>query len=81
MTPGGAATISAIVNFARGVGVGVIAQSVETEDQRVLLSVADAGAQAQGFHFSRAVGAAEAAELLRRGRVPNDVATPQARVA
>jgi hypothetical protein len=47
----------------------------------VLLSEADSGAQAQGFHFSRAVGVAEAAELLRRGRIPNNVAAPEARVA
>jgi len=79
--PGSAATISAIVNFARDVGVGVIAQGVETDEQRVLLSEADSGAQAQGFHFSRAVGVAEAAELLRRGRIPNNVAAPEARVA
>jgi diguanylate cyclase (GGDEF)-like protein/PAS domain S-box-containing protein len=64
-----AATINAIIGFARDVGVGVIAQGVETEEQRVLLSTADASTQAQGFHFSRAVGAAEAAELLRRGRI------------
>jgi EAL domain-containing protein (putative c-di-GMP-specific phosphodiesterase class I) len=67
--PESAATISAIVNFARDVGVGVIAQGVETEEQRALLSAADQQAQAQGFHFSRALGAEEAAALLRRGRI------------
>jgi len=67
--PGSAATISAIVNFARDVGVGVIAQGVETEEQRALLSATDQHAQAQGFHFSRALGAEEAAALLRRGRI------------
>jgi diguanylate cyclase (GGDEF)-like protein/PAS domain S-box-containing protein len=67
--PGSAATISAIVNFARDVGVGVIAQGVETEEQRALLSATDQHAQAQGFHFSRALGAEEAATLLRRGRI------------
>jgi diguanylate cyclase (GGDEF)-like protein/PAS domain S-box-containing protein len=67
--PSSAATISAIVNFARDVGVGVIAQGVETDEQRVLLSLTDAHAQAQGFHFSKAVGANEAGELLRRGRI------------
>ena len=67
--PGSAATISAIVNFARDVGVGVIAQGVETDEQRVLLSSTDAHAQAQGFHFCGAVGSHEAGELLRRGRI------------
>ncbi|HEY0342736.1 MAG TPA: EAL domain-containing protein, partial [Steroidobacteraceae bacterium] len=64
-----AATINAIIGFARDVGVGVIAQGVETEEQRVLLSSAGSATQAQGFHFSKAVGAMEAAELLRRGRI------------
>jgi len=66
---GSAATISAIVNFARDVGVGVIAQGVETDEQRALLSSTDAHAKAQGFHFSKAVAATEAGELLRRGRI------------
>jgi EAL domain-containing protein (putative c-di-GMP-specific phosphodiesterase class I) len=86
---GSAATISAIVKFARDVGVGVIAQGVETEEQRALLSSTDSTAGAQGFHFSKAVGAAEAAELLRRGRIeitethspaPTLAAFPQAAV-
>jgi EAL domain-containing protein (putative c-di-GMP-specific phosphodiesterase class I) len=55
--PGSAATISAIIGFARDVGVGVIAQGVETEEQSMLLSAAGATTQAQGFHFSKAVGA------------------------
>jgi diguanylate cyclase (GGDEF)-like protein/PAS domain S-box-containing protein len=67
--PGSAATIGAIVNFARDVGVGIIAQGVETEEQRLLLCSADSTARAQGFHFSRAVGPAEAGELLRNGRI------------
>lgn len=70
---GSAATVSAIVNFARDVGVGVIAQGVESEEQRELLTATDANTQAQGFHFSAAVSAAEAAELLRRGRIVGGV--------
>jgi EAL domain-containing protein (putative c-di-GMP-specific phosphodiesterase class I) len=69
--PGSAATISAIVSFARDVGVGVIAQGVETPEQRALLSATDQHTQAQGFHFSRALGAEEAAALLQRGRIDN----------
>ncbi len=65
--PESAATIRAIVNFAHDVGIGVIAQGVETTQQRDLLTSADATAQAQGFHFSKAVGADRAGELLRQG--------------
>jgi EAL domain-containing protein (putative c-di-GMP-specific phosphodiesterase class I) len=67
--PGSAATINAIVRFARDVGVGVIAQGVETQEQRELISQAGRDTFAQGFHFSRAVSAAEAVELLRHGRI------------
>jgi diguanylate cyclase (GGDEF)-like protein/PAS domain S-box-containing protein len=68
--PESAATIRAIVNFARDVGIGVIAQGVETEQQRALLASTDSTTQAQGFHFSEAVEAVRAGELLRQGRVP-----------
>ena len=64
-----AATIRAIVNFARDIGIVVIAQGVETEQQRDLLTLTDITTQAQGFHFSKAVGAARASEMLRHGRV------------
>jgi EAL domain-containing protein (putative c-di-GMP-specific phosphodiesterase class I) len=64
-----AATIRAIVNFARDIGIGVIAQGVETEQQRNLLTSTDTKTQAQGFHFSKAVGADRAGDLLRRGRI------------
>jgi EAL domain-containing protein (putative c-di-GMP-specific phosphodiesterase class I) len=65
--PGSAATIRAIVNFARDIGIVVIAQGVETEQQRDLLTLTDITTQAQGFHFSKAVGAERATELLRHG--------------
>ncbi len=64
-----AATIRAIVNFARDIGIGVIAQGVETEQQRDLLTSTDTMTQAQGFHFSKAVGADRAGQLLRQGRI------------
>jgi EAL domain-containing protein (putative c-di-GMP-specific phosphodiesterase class I) len=63
------------------VGVGVIAQGVETDEQRQLLSSKDSAALAQGFHFSEAVGADEAAELLRRGRIVVAQASHESRVA
>jgi diguanylate cyclase (GGDEF)-like protein/PAS domain S-box-containing protein len=64
-----AATIRAIVSFARDVGIGVIAQGVETEEQCALLNSTDTATQAQGFHFSKAVGVDRAGELLRQGRI------------
>jgi diguanylate cyclase (GGDEF)-like protein/PAS domain S-box-containing protein len=64
-----AATIRAIVNFARDVGIEVIAQGVETEQQRTLLAETGSTTQAQGFHFSKAVGSVRAGELLRQGAI------------
>lgn len=61
--------IRAISNFARDVGIEVIAQGVETEQQRALLAASGLATQAQGFHFSKAVGAVRATEFLRQGRV------------
>jgi EAL domain-containing protein (putative c-di-GMP-specific phosphodiesterase class I) len=67
-----AATIRAIVQFARDIGITVIAQGVETEQQSELLSRTDSSTQAQGYHFSGAVGVAAATELLRAGTIqPN----------
>lgn len=67
--PESAATIHAIVNLANDIGVGVIAQGVETPEQRALLAAADSTSRAQGFHFSRAVSATQAAGFLRQGFV------------
>jgi EAL domain-containing protein (putative c-di-GMP-specific phosphodiesterase class I) len=75
--PQSATTIRAILNFARDIGIGVIAQGVETEQQSDLLSSTDAATQAQGFHFSKAVGADRAAELLRQGRIATDSTSQQ----
>ena len=62
-----AAAMRAILAFARDMGIAVIAQGVETEQQSALLQLTDSATQGQGFHFSKAVSAAEASELLRRG--------------
>jgi diguanylate cyclase (GGDEF)-like protein/PAS domain S-box-containing protein len=69
--PESAATIRAIVNFAHDIGIVVIAQGVETEQQRDLLTSTDPMTQAQGFHFSKPVAADRAGELLRQGRIIN----------
>ncbi|MPW20027.1 EAL domain-containing protein [Paraburkholderia sp. CNPSo 3157] len=65
--PEGAATIRAMVSLAREAGIGVIAQGVETQQQRMFLADTNRATKAQGFHFSKPVGAAEATALLRQG--------------
>jgi len=67
--PQSAATISAIVRFAHDIGIDVIAQGVETEQQRALLESSPPATAAQGYHFSAPVGALEAASLLRAGTI------------
>jgi diguanylate cyclase (GGDEF)-like protein len=67
--PESATTIRAIVNFARDIGVTVIAQGVETEEQSDLLTSIGVLRQAQGVAFSNAVGADRAGEILRDGRI------------
>jgi diguanylate cyclase (GGDEF)-like protein/PAS domain S-box-containing protein len=69
--PETAATIRAIINFARDIGIDVIAQGVETEQQRQLLTSTDPRTQAQGFHFRKPVAADRAGELLRHGHIAN----------
>jgi EAL domain-containing protein (putative c-di-GMP-specific phosphodiesterase class I) len=58
------ATIRAIVSLAREFGIEVIAEGVETREQRDLL-VAAGSTDAQGFYFSQPVDADSAYELLR----------------
>jgi diguanylate cyclase (GGDEF)-like protein/PAS domain S-box-containing protein len=66
--PSRAATIRAIITLARELGIEVIAEGVETRDQRDLL-MAIGSTAAQGFYFSAAVDAGRAGELLSRGNV------------
>lgn len=67
-----AAAMRAILTFARDMGITVIAQGVETQEQSTLLKRTDSATQAQGFHFSKAVGANSASELLRHGRITGE---------
>jgi diguanylate cyclase (GGDEF)-like protein/PAS domain S-box-containing protein len=60
-----ATTVRAIINFARELGIGIIAEGVETQEQRALLISAGATTQAQGFYFSEALDSARASELLQ----------------
>ena len=73
--------IRAIVNFAHDTGIVVIAQGVETEQQRDLLTLTDTTTQAQGFHFSKPVGAECAGALLREGHIGPDHAAQHTAIA
>ncbi len=67
------AAMRAILTFARDTGISVSAQGVETEEQSTQLKRTHSAIQAQGFHFSKALGADSASQLLRLGRI--DVAS------
>jgi EAL domain-containing protein (putative c-di-GMP-specific phosphodiesterase class I) len=71
-----AAIVRAAVGLARELGIGVIAEGIETKDQAAFLL--EAGCTCgQGFYFSRPVPAAVIAESLRRGRLaPGAPSTP-----
>ena len=57
------AVVSAIVNLAKALGISVVAEGVETEDQAKRLRSLGCD-EAQGYLFSRPVPAAEVAKLL-----------------
>ncbi len=69
---GGSAMIRAILSLAAELGLDVVAEGVETENQRDLLVAASARAQGQGFFYSRAVSASESMQMLRAGVVRPD---------
>ena len=58
--------VRAIIGVARELDIDVIAQGVQTEAQRELLTAAPSAAKVQGFYYSAPVPAVRATELLRR---------------
>jgi diguanylate cyclase (GGDEF)-like protein/PAS domain S-box-containing protein len=65
--PERAKTVRAIINFARELGIGVITEGVETEEQ--LDASSSTSIIAQGFYFSEALDAGHAEAILRDGSV------------
>jgi diguanylate cyclase (GGDEF)-like protein/PAS domain S-box-containing protein len=60
------AMIRVMINMARELGIGIMAEGVETEEQRALFMASGTPTKAQGFYFSGPVEAARAGELLRQ---------------
>jgi EAL domain-containing protein (putative c-di-GMP-specific phosphodiesterase class I) len=64
--PEASAMVRAIMALGRELGIDVVAQGVETEQQRNLLNSAPSPTKVQGFYYGAPVPAAEATELLRQ---------------
>ena len=64
--PGAAAMVRAIIDIAHELNVDVIAQGVETEAQRDLLTCVPSTTKVQGYYYSAPVPAFHATELLRQ---------------
>ena len=60
------AMVRAIIGVARELDIDVIAQGVQTEAQRDLLTCAPSTTKVQGFYYSAPVPAEQATELLRQ---------------
>jgi diguanylate cyclase (GGDEF)-like protein len=61
-----AATVRAIIGLARELDIEVMAQGVENEAQRDLLTAAPSTTKVQGFYYSAPVPASGATQLLRQ---------------
>ena len=64
--PGAAAMVRAIIGIARELDIDVIAQGVETEAQRELLTYVPTATKVQGYYYSAPVRAVSATEMLRQ---------------
>jgi diguanylate cyclase (GGDEF)-like protein/PAS domain S-box-containing protein len=73
--PDRAATVRAIINLARELGIEVVTQGVETAQQRDLSS--ETSTLAQGMFFAEALGAEDVVKLLRRGHIDSAMKAPK----
>jgi diguanylate cyclase (GGDEF)-like protein len=64
--PGTSSMVRAIIGLARELDIEVIAQGVETEAQRDLLTCVPSTAKVQGYYYSAPVPASSATDLLRQ---------------
>jgi diguanylate cyclase (GGDEF)-like protein len=74
--PDHAQSIRAIIALARNLRIDVIAEGVETADERALLIAMGATTEGQGFYFSAPVDEARASDLLRAGLIAPAAASP-----
>ena len=70
--PRRATTVRAILGMAKQLGIQVIAEGLETEEQRALLLSIGPSTKAQGFYFSGAVKAGQATQLLENKVIDRD---------
>ena len=61
--------IRVMITLARELDIGVMAEGVETEEQRALLISTGSPTKAQGYYFSEPVNARRASALLRQRRI------------
>ena len=66
--PGNAAIVKATIGLARELGIAVIAEGVESEEQLTLLKSWGCG-EAQGFYFAQPLTTEDVTPLLRQGKL------------
>jgi diguanylate cyclase (GGDEF)-like protein len=75
--PDRTATIRAIIHLAQDIGIGVVAQGLETAEQRALLVSSGSAALGRGFVFNAAVSAEGAGKFSQQGSIePIERASP-----
>jgi diguanylate cyclase (GGDEF)-like protein len=69
-----AVIVASVAKLATSLGMSVVAEGVETEDQRLILIAAGCG-MLQGYHFSKPITAREASVMLGRAGRPAEEAS------